>query len=181
MKPLGRIAAGFVGVVALAVAWLLLPSSSERASIEPPVAPDVAPIGGDPVAALDVKQRAGLVRWLATNPLYALIVHDYCECAEAPNDNPYIAIGDFNNDGHTDLAVLVGFKNGTAGPVALFVFNGPFSGDMPTVAFTATGWARNDALSAGGGLFIGPPESDNGYLLAPKGQTYELVYQGDAG
>jgi hypothetical protein len=182
MKTIGRIVAGLVaGVAALAAVWLLWPSASERAPIEAPVAAEVAPIAADPMAALDAKQRRGLMRWLAANPLYALIVHDYCACADAQNENPYVAVGDFNSDARSDLAVLLGFKDGTAGPVALFIFNGPFSGDAPTVAFTTSGWARNDVLYAGGTLFVGPPNSDNGYSLVPKGQTYELRYEGDGG
>lgn len=181
MKSPGWIATMFVVVGALAALWWLVPSSNERASIDAPVASDVAPIAGDPMAALDARQRASLLRWLAANPLYALIVHDYCECANAQGNHPYVATGDFNIDGQSDFAVLVGFKDGTAGPVALFVFNGPFNGDMPAAAFTATGWTHRDALYASGGLFIGPSESDNGYSLVPKGQTYELRYEGDAG
>ncbi len=181
MKHFGWIAVALVvGIAALGAVLFLPRLSSERAPIAPTAA-DVAPIAGDPTATLDAKQRSGLTRWLAANPLYALIVHDYCECAGWRNDNPYIAVGDFNNDGRSDLAVLLGFKDGTAGPVALFVFNGPFSGDTPTVAFTETGWTRGDTLSAGGGLYIGPPESDNGYSLVPKGQTYELRYEGAGG
>lgn len=181
MRSLGWIAAALVAVGALAALWWLSPSSSERAPIDEPVAADIAPIGGDPMAALDAQQRTSLLRWLAANPLYALIIHDYCECADVQGNHPYVAVGDFNTDGQTDLAVLAGFKDGTAGPVALFVFNGPFNGDMPMVAFTATGWTHRDALLSGGELFIGPSESDNGYSVVPKGQTYELRYEGDGG
>lgn len=182
MKSLGWIAGFVAGVAALAaVWWLLWSTANERKPSEPTVAIEVAPIAGDPMVTLDAKQRMGLLRWLAANPLYALIVHDYCGCADAQNENPYVAVGDFNSDGQSDLAVLLGFKDGTAGPVALFIFNGPFSGDAPTVAFTTSGWARNDVLYAGATLFIGPPESDNGYSLVPKGQTYVLEYQGNGG
>ncbi len=137
-----------------------------------------ATIPGDPLAALDVTQRVTLMRWLAANTAYELISRDYCRCAEQSGAYPYLSAEDFNGDKHGDIALLVAMKGGAGEPMALFVFNGPFDGGMPEVAFTASGWQRNDALF---GTYIGPPESDNGYSIEWKDGKYQLAYQGDGG
>lgn len=138
----------------------------------------LATIPGDPLAALDAMQRAALMRWLAANTAYELVMRDYCRCAEQSGAYPYLSAEDFNGDKHSDIAVLAAMKGGAGEPMALFVFNGPFDGGIPAVAFTASGWQRNDALF---GTYVGPTESDNGYSIKWKDGKYQLAYQGDGG
>lgn len=196
MKALGWLIVGFaLGVVASAavafVVWLKWSEDRqwpddrrvEPASDAPsPTAATeaFAAITGDPMAALDQTQRVSLMRWLAANPQYELIIRDYCECADRHYHHPYLVAADLNGDGAGDVAVLLAAK-GREGPSAFAIFNGPFDGEAATVSFWTTGWARTDALFSDPRLFIGPPDSDNGYVIEPKGQTYVLEYQGNNG
>jgi hypothetical protein len=190
MKALGWLIVGFaIGVASSAavafVVWLRW-SEDRRADAAsdvptpPAVTEEFALIAGDPMAALDQTQRISLMRWLAANPLYELIVRDYCECADRHYHHPYLVATDLNGDGNSDIAVLIGLK-GKEGPAAFAIFNGPLDGETPTLSFWTTGWTRNDALFSDPRLFIGPPDSDNGYVIEPKGQTYALEYQGNGG
>jgi hypothetical protein len=191
MKALGWLIVGFaIGVVASAavvfVVWLRwsedqrADSVSDAPTTTPTTTEEFALIGGDPMAALDQTQRISLMRWLAANPLYELIVRDYCQCADRHYHNPYVVAADLNGDGNSDIAVLLGLK-GKEGPAAFAIFNGPLDGEAATLSFWTTGWARSDALFSNPRLFIGPPDSDNGYIIEPKGQTYVLEYQGSGG
>jgi hypothetical protein len=190
MKALGWLIVGFaLGVVASAVfafvVWLKwfddrrTDYASETPS-SPAATEEFATIAGDPMAALDQSQRVSLMRWLDANPQYELIIRDYCQCADRHYHNPYLVAADLNGDGAGDIAVLLGVK-GQDGPAAFAIFNGPLDGEAATVSFWATGWARHEALFRDPRLFIGPPDSDNGYVIEPKGQTYVLEYQGSGG
>jgi hypothetical protein len=190
MKAIGWLIVGFaIGVVAsAAVAFFVWERwSDERradfasdAPTSPAATEEFALIAGDPMAALDQTQRISVMRWLAANPLYELIVRDYCGCADRHYHHPYVVATDLNGDGVGDVAVLLALK-GKAGPAAFAIFNGPFDGEAPRVSFWATGWGRSDALFSDPRLFIGPPDSDNGYVIEPKGATYVLEYQGNNG
>jgi hypothetical protein len=134
-------------------------------------------IPGDLLGALDARQRLALMKWLVANPAYQPVRRDYCQCADG-GKYPYLSIDDFNADGHSDVAALLAMTGGAGEPMVLFIFNGPFDGSLPKPAFSATHWRRNDALF---GNFIGPTESDDGYVIASENGKYELEYQGDGG
>ena len=70
------------------------------------------------------------------------------------------------------------------------MFNGPYSDkdkSMPVLLTEDQDFiSMGDQLSASSDgshtwLMLGPSDSDNGYLLVPKENTYELQYQGHAG
>jgi hypothetical protein len=134
MKAPGWLIVGFAFGVAssAAVAFVVWVRWSEDRRAEsasdapsPPAATEeFALIAGDPMAALDQSQRISLMRWLAANPLYELIVRDYCQCADRHYHHPYLVATDLNGDGNSDIAALIGLK-GKEGPAAFVVFNGP--------------------------------------------------------
>jgi hypothetical protein len=145
---------------------------------------------GDPLGELDVVARIAIMRWMAANPTYEFITRDYCGCHDIAvtncpeydarrerelKDYPYSEVSDYNGDKRKDFAVMLGEKD-KEGPQILLIFNAPFTDAIPVPAFSSTGWARNDRIWGG---YAGTPESDNGYSIAPKGKTYELVYMGN--
>jgi len=147
----------------------------------------------DPRAVLDSLQRRVLNHWLGKHRQYAIIKRDFCSCADlyySPGQTPYVAVGDFNQDGHNDFAILLeqtvrlGLSDEHDGPSILLVFNGPFSRSAKEPAFGATGWQVRDVAaveSDGHTLFVGTSESDNGYSFSAIGNSYELHYAGDGG
>jgi hypothetical protein len=100
-----------------------------------------------------------------------------------PDYQPYVATGDFNNDGDGDFAAVV---VDTTKPIdkgfTLLVFNGPFttSSENAIPAFEKGGLNLQ-----GAGLFFGPPRpqphrlvvgrfESEGMLLQPSGRSYRL-------
>lgn len=211
MKPLVWIVAAFVaGAATAAAAFVALPSLTVSSPAVAPVAhtpqasaqteamlpseedhePDA--VMGDPLGELDVVARIAIMRWVAANPKYEFITRDYCGCHDIPitncpeyderrarelSDYPYSDVLDYNGDKRKDFAVMLGEK-GKEGPQILLIFNAPFGDTIPVPAFSVSGLQINDRIS---GSFAGPPESDNGYDIRPKGETYELVYMGNPG
>ncbi len=144
--------------------------------------------------SLSAKQSSVVAAWLTNHPGYRLANDKDCECDEdiimmragsggiwkpVPDYHPYVASGDFNGDGVVDFAaVVIGTRK--AHDFVLLVFNGPNDVRHPTAAFVGD-------VSARSALFFGPPrpkpyrlvvgpfESDNSFILQPRGKTYRLT------
>lgn len=99
-----------------------------------------------------------------------------------PNDNPFYAVGDFNNNGREDFAVLLVSYAPEISPDtkrklnALAVFETPAADEAkPKAAYFND---QIDSLfiiagSADGTLAVASYPSDDGFLLAPQGKTYK--------
>lgn len=133
-------------------------------------------------------QRDALSAWLSKNPQYRLATDEDCGCQDDlarvrngtdevwkpnPGFHPYYVSGDFNGDKRTDFAaILVNRKNQKR---ILVIFNGPY---VPRAKPAYIGPAIDVALFFGPPrpkpyrLLVGPFASE-GYLLMPKGGTYE--------
>ena len=137
--------------------------------------------------------RTVVSNWLTKNPTLRLALDDDCECDERikairtgaygagkpiPNYHPYYMMGDFNNDGTTDIAAIA-LERANPENSTFVIFNGPLS-------------ERKDALPVfmstklKGALFFGPPRPEpfqlvigafnsEGAGLEPKAGTYEAV------
>jgi hypothetical protein len=189
------ISLGAVGAVAImAFVNLVVPSPFHRpVLIEPGKS---MPIPGDPLAALNAKQRVVLASWLAENDQYGIIEVYYCDfqtrrssCeSRLIDDHPYLAVGDFNADGHGDFAIILQVRESNPLRAYLAIFNGPHesvNGEYaPALLVEDEDFMRlGDDLFASTvngrtRLFLGPLESDNGYLIVPRGNIYSLEYNG---
>ena len=98
-----------------------------------------------------------------------------------PDYAPYQAVGDFNNDGKIDFAVVLIDTSKQARPFVLAIFNGPLRAEMPKPSFI-----KNGLDLRGGGLFFGPPRPKpyrlivghfgaEGVELNPRGASYVLL------
>lgn len=134
--------------------------------------------------------RAVLEKWLATTKSSRVATDEDCSCSDdiarmrrgyggawkaSPDFHPYYVVGDFNDDGHTDFAVVV-IRGSTNFTREVAIFNGPFLENA----------AKSPAYVGGkhgGALFFGPPRpkpwrlivgpfESEGSLLIPKGSTY---------
>lgn len=151
-----------------------------------------------PGHTLNSQQDQNLKTWLAQHSEFRVATDADCECDEdiqnmrsgyggqekpIPDYHPFIATGDFNNDGKEDFAVVVIDRNKTKLNFTLLIFNGPYESQPPSPAF------RNANLDLRRhGLFFGPPrpkpyrlvlgpfESDNSAILVPHGHTYKLAW-----
>ncbi len=99
-----------------------------------------------------------------------------------PNLNPFYAVGDFNNNGIEDFAVILTYFVPNISPLtkrplnamAVFEMSPAASGNSPKAAYFSD---RIDSLFiiAGrekGSLGIASYPSDDGFMLVPKGKTY---------
>jgi hypothetical protein len=94
---------------------------------------------------------------------------------------PYVAVGDFNDDDYEDFAVIVFNAGKQTRPFSLVVFNGPHDTTVATPSFVAA-----DMELVRQGLFwgaprpephrllLGPFESEAVFTLVPVGSTYRL-------
>jgi len=132
--------------------------------------------------------------WLTENPGFRIALESDCGCKDdiqrlrrgmggawkaVPDYSPYYVVGDFNNDGANDFAI-VAIKSKLKGKAfKILLFNGPFAGSTEyKPAFIS------EFLNLHGqGLFFGPPRpkpyrllvgafESEGILLVPKGQGY---------
>ena len=89
--------------------------------------------------------------------------------------HPFYLSKDFNRDGKIDFAVVI--TNGSQ--YALAIFNGPFiaSGTYVPVFYTRQ-FEQGDFLfwmtdrQFGHRFIVGPPASDSGYIIRPRGKAY---------
>lgn len=147
--------------------------------------------------SLSTSQAAILQQWLGGHSTYRLAEIDDCRCADdvanmrkgfgaewpaVPDYNPYVATGDFNDDGKADFAVVLVEKGRKPNSFAFLVFNGPHAAEPTQPAFVETGRdLSRQGLFYGAPrprpyrLLLGPFESEAS-ILEPKGATYVWVY-----
>jgi hypothetical protein len=138
-----------------------------------------------------------LSAWLSTQPLLRLATEADCgDCAAdiaelragsggawtpVSDYEPYQAIGDFNNDGEIDFAVVLIDTSKHDHPFVLAIFNGPLRAEAQKPSFLKRGLDLR-----GGGLFFGPLRPKpyrligghfgaEGMELKPRGASYVLL------
>ena len=95
--------------------------------------------------------------------------------------HPFYAVGDFNGDQREDFAIILVTGRGRYQHINAFavaVFNGPFrQGRKISPSFLEEGFDNSDWLfyKSGGNLLVGPPESDNCFILQPRGRRYVIL------
>jgi hypothetical protein len=134
--------------------------------------------------------------WLSQHPTYRAATDADCDCSDDirqmkagyggkwtayPDYHPYVVTGDFNSDGVTDFAVVVIDHSKPRNNFTVLIFNGPFGSKPVAPAYSESGLdLRRQGMSFGPPrpkpyrLVIGPFESDNTWILVPKGQTYKV-------
>lgn len=134
--------------------------------------------------------REVLQKWLVGKPnwrpatindvLYGLDKNNkefvkYAMQEQGRNYHPYYVTDDFNQDKKQDFAVIIITNDRKR--FALAIFNAPFK-DSPTYYTEKIGkgdwmfWKKNDGF--GRRFIIGPPSSDAGYLIKPRGNSYYI-------
>jgi serine/threonine protein kinase len=96
--------------------------------------------------------------------------------------HPYYVVDDFNSDGKQDFALVLITTNRKKYAVA--IFNAPF-GDSPSPTYYTEElgkgdwlfWMKDDGFQKR--FIVGPPASDAGYLIVPRGNSY-VVESGGA-
>jgi hypothetical protein len=133
--------------------------------------------------ALLAAQMHALNAWLSTQPLLRRATDTDCgDCADdiaelrvgsggawtpVPDYAPYQAVGDFNNDGEIDFAVVLIDTSKQERPFVLAIFNGPLRAETPKPSFIKRGLD----LRGGGLLRATAPETlslDRGALRCRK-------------
>jgi hypothetical protein len=91
--------------------------------------------------------------------------------------HPFYVARDFNRDGNADFAIVV--TNGSQ--YAIAIFNGPFvAGRTYTPVFFSRQFEQGDFLfwmtdrQFRNRFIVGPPASDSGYILRPRGKGYRV-------
>jgi hypothetical protein len=143
-----------------------------------------------------------LDNWLSKHPAYSAATDADCGCPEdiqqmktgyggnwpsVPDYHPYAVTGDFNSNGVTDFAVVAIDRSKSAKNFTLLIFNGPFGQKPVSPAYIESGLdLRGEGMSFGPPrpkpyrIVVGPFESDNTFILVPKGHTYKVqVNEGD--
>ena len=142
-------------------------------------------------------QTLVLNAWLSTQPLLRRATEADCgDCAAdiaelragsggawppVPDYEPYQAVGDFNNDGEIDFAVVLIDTSRHDHSFVLAIFNGPLRAEAQRPLFFKRGLDLR-----GGGLFFGPPRPKpyrlivghfgaEGAELKPRGAGYVLL------
>ena len=95
------------------------------------------------------------------------------------NFHPYYAVGDFNQDGSEDFAVILINADDLPPKFAVAIFNGPFTQNQrPVPTFFSEKVSSNDWLfwvtddRFGKRFLVGPPGSDAGFIIRPRGRRY---------
>jgi hypothetical protein len=148
--------------------------------------------------SLTPAQSDVLAQWLQTHPGFRSATDADCDCAASianektgygrvedavPDYHPYTATGDFNHDGRVDFAVILIDMNKSRKLFALVIFNGPLIRSVLRPAL----FVRNLDLKHAGlsvsrsdsELIFGPFESDDVWIVQPRGKSYTLIYGGD--
>jgi hypothetical protein len=150
---------------------------------------------------LTAPEQKILEAWLREHPNYRAATDADCHCADdiqqmkagyegnwtpIPDYHPYVATGDFNGDGASDFAAVVIDHSKSTKNFTLLVFNGPLGSKPASPAFIEPGLdLRYQALGFGPPrpkpyrLVVGPFESDNTWILVPRGKTYMIQINED--
>jgi hypothetical protein len=103
-----------------------------------------------------------------------------------PDYHPYVVTGDFNSDGVEDFAAVLIDRSKTAKNFTLLIFNGPYGSKPSAPAYIESGFdLRGQGMSFGPPrpkpyrVVVGPFESDNTFILVPKGHTYKVQVNDD--
>ena len=128
-----------------------------------------------------------LEQWLRSRPDLRLAVDADCQCdrdlasmrsdMSDPGYQPYYASGDFNDDGHSDFAVVTVAK-ADASRRFLVVFNAPFTSNSgPAFIGRADGiLVLSRPWSPPRRLLVGRPYADAA-VLTPRGSAYRLIWE----
>lgn len=142
---------------------------------------------------MDSLHREVLQNWLAGKPgwrpaveadAYAGASKEWREYLRneirAMSNHPFYASDDFNGDGDRDFAVILMKKSGRSYKYALAIFNGPFGKKKKSAPsfyserVAGEGdllfWMTGDEF--GNRFIVGPPASDSGTLITPRGKGY---------
>lgn len=147
-------------------------------------------------------QQKILDAWLSQHPTYREATDADCDCSDDIQQmrtgyggnwtpysdyHPYAVTGDFNSDGATDFAVAVIDRSKSTNAFTLLIFNGPFGSKPAAPAYVESGLdLHGQGMSFGPPrpkpyrIVVGPFESDNTWILVPKGHSYKVqVNEGD--
>ncbi len=142
---------------------------------------------------IDSQHREVLRNWLSSKPGWRPAVENdayigltklgrgsYKNEIRTMGNHPFYVADDFNSDGNQDFAVILIKKAGRSYKRAVAIFNGSFSKNKkvaPTFyseQIVAEGdllfWMTGDEY--GNRFVVGPPESDSGTLITPRGKKY---------
>lgn len=95
------------------------------------------------------------------------------------NYHPFYAVGDYNRDGSLDFAIIVTGESRGSTRRAVAIFHGPFARNQLKVPVfysenVSEGawlfWMTGDKF--GNRFIVGPPDSDAGYTIKPRGNGY---------
>jgi hypothetical protein len=145
---------------------------------------------------LTQREEKVLDTWLSQHPTFRAATDADCDCLDDiqqmktgyggnwtpyPDYHPYAVTGDFNGDGAEDFAAVVIDRSKTSKNFTLLIFNGPFGSTQPAPAYVESGLdLRGEGMSFGPPrpkpyrIVVGPFESDNTFILVPKGKTYKV-------
>jgi hypothetical protein len=146
------------------------------------------------------QQQKILDTWLSQHPIYRAAMDADCDCSDDiqqmrtgyggnwtpyPDYHPYTVTGDFNGDGAMDFAVAVIDRSKSSNGFALLIFNGPVGSKPVAPSYLEPGLdLRHEGMSFGPPrpkpyrLLVGPFESNNTWILVPKGQSYKVQVNG---
>ena len=95
------------------------------------------------------------------------------------NFHPYYTVGDFNRDGAGDFAIIVTGESRGRTRLAVAIFHGPFvRNQLKVLVYYSENVSEGDWLfwmtgdRFGNRFIVGPPESDAGYVIKPRGNGY---------
>jgi hypothetical protein len=150
---------------------------------------------------LTKQEQKVLDAWLSQHPTYRAATDQDCDCSDDiqqmktgyggnwtpyPDYHPFAVTGDFNGDGVRDYAAIVIDRSKPAKNFTLLIFNGPFSSKPVIPAYVESGLdLRGQGMSFGPPrpkpyrIVVGPFESDNTWILVPKGHTYKVQVNED--
>ena len=142
-----------------------------------------------------------LQTWLAQHPTYRAATDADCDCPDDiqqmrtgyggnwPKDtdyHPYVVTGNFNGHSQQDFAVVVIDRSKSEKNFVLLVFNGPFGSRIVSPVFVESGLdLRGQGMSFGPPrpkpyrIVVGPFESDNTWILVPRGKSYKIQVNDD--